>query len=220
MVISSPCTCVSSLDLLTDLRVGTQALHVRLERRLDLNSRLSTLDNYRKLLKRYFQYYAPLEEELNGPSCSAMWKEIGIEYAPRSKSPLLKADLHFLGHTDLEIDRLDRCQSDHLPKPESCAELIGTAYVIEGATLGGQYIARQITKTLGLAAGAVGAQFFFGYGRETAEQWKQFRLAAIDYVNQQELSHIGAGRAATEIAVESARSAFVSIDKWFVSEVE
>jgi heme oxygenase len=53
--------------------------------------------------------------------------------------------------------------------------LIGTLYVIEGATLGGQVISRHLYRHLGFSANA-GARFFNGYGDEAAtqQQWTLF----------------------------------------------
>jgi heme oxygenase len=50
---------------------------------------------------------------------------------------------------------------------------MGTLYVLEGATLGGQIIQRQLHCSLGLDAGS-GAAFFVGYGARTRQMWMQF----------------------------------------------
>ncbi len=47
-------------------------------------------------------------------------------------------------------------------------------YVLEGATLGGQFIARHVERALGLAGGR-GYSFFRGYGEDTGRMWRSFR---------------------------------------------
>jgi heme oxygenase len=70
----------------------------------------------------------------------------------------------------------------------------GMLYVIEGSTLGGQYIARNITERFGLDA-AHGLAFFQGDGTSTGALWRDFRDALGRHVcvaNQVELAVAGA----------------------------
>jgi heme oxygenase len=46
-------------------------------------------------------------------------------------------------------------------------------YVVEGSTLGGRYILRNIKSTLQLDENT-GATYFNGYGADTSANWKQF----------------------------------------------
>ena len=55
------------------------------------------------------------------------------------------------------------------PPLETRAQLLGTMYVLEGSTLGGQVIARQLA-----AAGIDGRTFFAGRAERTGPLWKQF----------------------------------------------
>ena len=51
---------------------------------------------------------------------------------------------------------------------------LGRMYVMEGSTLGGQYIARHVEETLGIRPGE-GNSYFRGYGDATGERWREFR---------------------------------------------
>lgn len=52
----------------------------------------------------------------------------------------------------------------------------GAVYVVEGATLGGQVIARQVMPALALSPER-GCRFFTGYGSATGERWRETRDA-------------------------------------------
>ena len=56
-----------------------------------------------------------------------------------------------------------------MPPLETRAQLLGAMYVLEGSTLGGQVIARQLA-----AAGITGRSFFAGRAERSGPLWKQF----------------------------------------------
>jgi heme oxygenase len=56
---------------------------------------------------------------------------------------------------------------------------VGCLYVLEGATLGGQFISRHLA-TLGIGP-ANGGLFFHGYGAKTGEMWKSFQTNATGF---------------------------------------
>ncbi|MBE7181177.1 MAG: biliverdin-producing heme oxygenase [Terriglobus roseus] len=60
------------------------------------------------------------------------------------------------------------------------SRFLGAMYVVEGSTLGGQYIAHQVETDLNLQPGQ-GDRFFRGYGKETMPKWREFQqvLAAL-----------------------------------------
>ena len=65
--------------------------------------------------------------------------------------------------------RLRRPLCPALPPLHTRAQLLGAMYVLEGSTLGGQVIARQLA-----AAGIAGRTFFTGRAERTGPLWKQF----------------------------------------------
>lgn len=60
-----------------------------------------------------------------------------------------------------------------VPLAPSPAALVGQIYVVEGSTLGGQVIARQLAQTLDLSD-RTGARMFSGHGAETVARWQEF----------------------------------------------
>jgi heme oxygenase len=204
--------------LLPALREGTGDLHERIESRLDLASRLDSLGTYQALLERFYGFYTTLEEGLAAPACTGNWVTLGLLFGERRKTHLLEADLRFLGVTTADLVGLKRCPGNLLPTPASAAELVGCAYVVEGASLGGQVIGRLVEQALGLRPGAAGARFFYGYGSRTGVMWQQFRRAAEAFVVREDKVHPGSGARISVQAVTAARQTFTSMDAWLIDE--
>ncbi len=51
--------------------------------------------------------------------------------------------------------------------------VLGIMYTVEGSTMGGRYIGKNVESALGLT-GENGARFFWGYGHQTGAYWKEF----------------------------------------------
>ena len=82
---------------------------------------------------------------------------------------------------------------------------MGCLYVMEGSTLGGKFIARQVQEKLGLSPEA-GTAFFSGYGNETGARWKTFREA---------LSRHSAETGDEALIIEAAEDTFLRLEEWF-----
>ena len=151
------------------LRDGTADLHEAVEAHLELSSRLETARSYGDLLGRFLSLLMPIEQRLG----TFTWPE-SLALEARSKVPLILADLRVLGLApDLEAAR--RFEPD-LPL-HSPASAYGCLYVLEGATLGGRLILKEVTRRLGFNA-ENGASFFAGYCGQTGPMWISF-LAAL-----------------------------------------
>jgi heme oxygenase len=91
----------------------------------------------------------------------------------RCKLLLLESDLHALGAepADTGAAFLDEAYEDSVPFN------LGMAYVIEGSSLGGRFLLKNVRKTLG---DTVPAAYFDAYGERTGSLWKGFlqQLAA------------------------------------------
>jgi heme oxygenase len=153
------------------LKAETAAVHARLEDALDLLGPSMDRDAYRRVLERFYGYYAALEPVLAEAGAST-----GMAGAERAKAPRLAADLAALGLTEAAIAALPRCAA--LPALDSPGAAWGCLYVVEGSTLGGQLMARHYGQTLGVTPEA-GCSFFSGYGRETGARWGAF-VTALD----------------------------------------
>ena len=88
-------------------------------------------------------------------------------------STLLQQDLQAMGAKAGEetLPQSNMESSAVIGDPRSI--FLGRMYVMEGSTLGGQYIARHVEETLGLSSGE-GNSYFRGYGEATGERWREF----------------------------------------------
>jgi heme oxygenase (biliverdin-IX-beta and delta-forming) len=80
-------------------------------------------------------------------------------------------------------------------------------YVMEGSTLGGQLIAKQLQKTLHLSAGK-GDAYFRGHGDQTGPMWREFCEMLKVRVTDEE----------TESAVLSAKAMFATYGSWMLEK--
>ncbi|WP_278009613.1 biliverdin-producing heme oxygenase [Flavobacterium gyeonganense] len=78
-------------------------------------------------------------------------------------------------------------------------------YVIEGSTLGGRYILKNITTIAGLDKGQ-GVSYFNGYGEKTGNYWKSFLIFLEEYEQSYNCGNT---------IIEGAIYAFDSIHKHF-----
>jgi heme oxygenase len=207
-----------TLLLLHALREGTQDLHERIESRLDIPARLTTPDAYRTLLERFFGYYSPLEDILAAPERAADRAALGLDLGDRRKAGLLESDLRDLGLSVSDVAGLARCPAGLLPSPRGAAALAGCAYVLEGATLGGQVIGRHLDRALGRHPGGPGARFFHGYGARTGAMWQRFRQTAEALLAREETNRPGSGGPITDQAVAAARQTFIGMEDWVAPE--
>jgi heme oxygenase (biliverdin-IX-beta and delta-forming) len=167
MVYELPISTSSPQTLRFRLRDSTRDVHRRLDLALESQGLMAKFDGYQSILRRFLGLYRPLEQHLAGIS----WGDSPIEARARMKSHWLKRDLQYLGMTVDDIERLPDCRST--PQPASVAEGLGVLYVLEGATLGGQVISRQLYSRLGIGPDN-GGRFFAAYGEKTGVMWRDF----------------------------------------------
>jgi heme oxygenase len=176
------------------LREETRAAHDAIERDLEGLRAHASIDRYRLLVERFFGFYAAWE-----PQVASILADEDF-FAPRRKIHLLEQDLTFLGYGADALRALPRCRD--LPPLAGLPETMGSLYVLEGSTLGGQVVARRLERSLGLADGR-GYAFFRSYGREVGAMWRAFgeRLLALP-------------AAAGEASVRSAQLTFARLHGW------
>lgn len=189
-------------SLLETLRTGTALLHVALEKRLPFFSERLDTEWYRRLLQAYYGFYAPMEVALYD---SGLIPE-GFDPVLRVKTPTLLHDLNALGVDERTVHALPRCTE--LPTFDTSDACLGALYVLEGATLGGQVLRREMAQRLGVNADNGGA-FLDVYGAETGRRWKDF----LDYLGRLPLDTPAKRR-----AVDAARSTFSCFEQWLDSQ--
>jgi heme oxygenase len=178
------------------LRLATGEQHRRLDRGLDyvLSERLST-GRYVDLLEALFGFYAPLEESFR--PWEAASRPLGLPLVRRAG--LLHRDLRAFGRAP---EHSPTCAE--LPVLATVDHLAGVIYVLEGACLGGQMIARALIQRHGIGR-ENGAAFFSGDGAQTAVRWKQ----VIAWLEER-----GRSRAARGEIVDGATATFAALSRW------
>ncbi|MDI2144642.1 MULTISPECIES: biliverdin-producing heme oxygenase [unclassified Pseudomonas] len=185
--------------VLQDLRAGTAELHIALEKRLPYFSDTLDLRAFERLMRAYYGFYQPLEAALQDSGVIPA----DFDLVSRLKAPTLKRDLHALGASggDFSLCR-------QLPDINSAAACLGVLYVLEGATLGGQILRREIATRLSLGADN-GAAFLDIYGAATGRRWRDF----IEYLGSRPMD-----ADEREAAVAAAHTTFSCFERWLESQ--
>jgi len=179
--------------ILKRLKEETRMQHEEVEAAVDVMNQMFDLADYKRLLERFWSFYAAYEPDLPIEELKAA----GFDYSDRVKLPMIERDAKVLG---LEPNG----NGLELPDISSVAKAFGSLYVIEGSMLGGQVISRHLKQNLGISTENGGA-FYAGYGHETGPMWKAFG---------ESLTRFAEGKDVDNEIVESAKATFASITKW------
>ncbi len=183
------------MTILARLQTETRAAHDRIEAAMDLDRRIASRDAYRSLLIRFYGFHKAWEEE------AARRAPDRDFFERRRKTQHLVRDLEALGLKSDDIIRLPQCRPlMPLPAPEA---VLGSMYVVEGSTLGGAIIARDVKNRLGLDA-ETGCAYFRSYGRDIAAMGVSFG-AVLRQASAPEVD---------DVIVESAQTTFVVMHDW------
>jgi heme oxygenase len=180
------------------LKRETADLHRRLETGLGVLDPNLSLEGYRRILELFFGFYAPLEGRLVRLAAAGF----AVGFPLRRRAGLIESDLWSIGLSQQEVAGVARCVE--LPRLSSLEHLAGCLYVIEGACLGGQFIAPVLSERLGVAESR-GASFFTGDGEGTRARWSLF-LAWLERSVRE--------GAVTDEIVTSARATFLAFAQW------
>ncbi|RZK21143.1 MAG: hypothetical protein EOO56_11715 [Hymenobacter sp.] len=180
---------MSPSPILQALRLETRPAHDQLEQNT-FNQQLTAGTITEKatvhFLTKMYGFLVPYEARLRAQPLGPEW-----EKDTRQRAHLILQDLAQLA------SQLASCPD--MPPLESWPQLLGAMYVVEGSTLGGQVIARELAKkNIPLRL------YFSGYGERTGPLWKAFcQLLTQEATPENE----------TEI-VQSARLTFQQLDAW------
>ncbi len=182
-------------DLFQRLRDETSAQHREVEALAPNLGKDVTLASYRAFLAAMWGFHAPMEARFAElPGLSAVLPDL----AQRQKAPLLGEDLAAL---DEGATAHPRCQ--RLPALSGVNDALGALYVLEGSTLGGQYVHRQLEANLPeVLARAHG--FLTCYGTRTGAMWTSFRKSVSAHVSHAEHDQV----------VHAARATFEAMKAW------
>ncbi len=162
-----------TIELRSRLREATAPLHSQLNQQPLLAALLGKelpLADYQQLLGTYYSLYHQLEAAIK---LYITQQPIDFDYQPRYKTPLLLNDLTY---RHIQPEPLS-CQIA-LPDITSLGQLLGILYVLEGSTLGANFIAQHLKLNYGYTR-STGSDFFSGYGEQTQSHWQSF----ISYLN-------------------------------------
>lgn len=187
-------------DFHARLQHKTRPFHSRLESRLRLLDPHLTVNEYRALLRQFYGFYKPLEAVIGQFAVGLL----GSEAARRRKLQWLVQDLLALGDTEWTISSLPLCI--RLPPLMTQARLMGSLYVVEGATLGGQMVSRFLRQSLGDEASRC-CRFFVSYGEQVRPMWAAFLEA---------LALVADGPERERDIIESACDTFQCFERWLV----
>jgi heme oxygenase len=179
------------------LRQRTLKYHLQLKQSLDLFHHLATLDDYRLLLEKFLGFYGPVETRLEKHFNR---RAGGFDFERRRKVPMLVSDLRALGVKDLSL--VSRCAA--LPALDTPPQAFGCLYALEIATLGGQIIARHLSRALGVGPDS-GCSFFNSYGGQAVRMWSDFGQRIKNYAVTHEIEE-----AMTRAAIDT----FIKLEQW------
>jgi heme oxygenase len=193
-----PAQPLGDASILAAIRSATRGAHKNIEAApsmLRLMSDDYTESEYGRHLSRLLGFYEPLE--------AALARVDAAEEAPLypDRSRLLCLDLEEFGLTLAQVAALPRC--GELPLLDA-ANALGGRYVCEGASLGGQIIARRLRQSLGVARGFA---FYHEDAGQTSRQWKTF----CAYLETR-------GDVSAGAVCASATAVFTSLGRWFESQ--
>jgi heme oxygenase len=180
------------MSLCARLKHGTAQQHAAIERYLAFDAHAWPLARYQRYLLCMHAFHRAVESTL------ASHAPDGLPLEGRRKTPWLA---HDLAHFEL---------APHARAPWSwpsadVARVIGWAYVLEGATLGGRVLYKPVAQRWSLGPGR-GATYLFGYGERTAASWREF-TRTLDAMQLDEEE--------AQAAVAGACDAFVRLREWF-----
>jgi heme oxygenase len=183
------------MTLLERLKIETRPAHDRIEAAMALDRRTSSRDEYRNLLIRFYGFHSAWERAAGAIAPDRAFFE------SRCKAELLIKDLVALGLGKDEIIRLPQCDP-LMPLPSSAA-VLGSMYVVEGSTLGGAIIAREVERRLGFDV-ETGCAYFKSYGRDVAVMWKRFGAMLLEASSPE----------ADDVIVATAQNTFGVMQGW------
>ncbi|HEX8269724.1 MAG TPA: biliverdin-producing heme oxygenase [Flavobacterium sp.] len=173
-MISTPHSTPSTF--LNTLRTQTNDAHKMLESlpvSEEIISKDLVISDYIKYLQLMYSTVKQVETEIY-PLVHEFVSDLDL----RHKSQLIERDLAALS---CGLPQLQHVYD--FPQPVSTAFAFGILYVIEGSTLGGRYILKNVEQALHLNFNN-GASYFAGYQTATGSRWKSFLSDMTKFENE------------------------------------
>jgi heme oxygenase len=140
-----------------------------------------TLEDYKKIIHTNYLMLLHSEDKIFG-SLSDKYSE-KLQLNNRKKLALIEKDIESLS--------LENQAASHDLQLDNEHEALGAMYVIEGSTLGGNVIAKQLSKTEGFDN--VTFNFFGCYQENTGPMWKNFKEVLDTEVKEENFKEVLSG---------------------------
>lgn len=174
------------------LKENTQKQHQLLEDKFNSNKifeKSYSLEDYKRLIGLNYQFLLNYENAIHAALSDDLKDQLDIN--SRLKLPIITKDAENLG--------LDQNRNENLQAISSEAEALGMLYVIEGASLGGNVIKKQLQKNPDFSN--VDFHYFGMYGDQIGMFWKNFTSTINNYFSEEQYSEVlkGAERAYAQL---------------------
>jgi len=194
---SSNTTSSIASNFLSDLKTQTSDSHKKLE---ELPVSMSIMSPEMKV--EDYMYYLSLMHDVHNDTEGLIFpffSNLIDDLEQRRKKHLIENDLLFLNSSKTNTEKVFQTEGI------SPAFALGILYVVEGSTLGGRFILKNVSKVLQLSE-EKGVSYFNGYGEKTGSFWKSFLAFLSEYEQEHNCG---------EEIIEGAVFAFDSIYKHF-----
>ncbi|MEO7975586.1 biliverdin-producing heme oxygenase [Flavobacterium sp.] len=166
------CTSLISSNFLNDIKSQTINSHKKLE---NLSISGSILSPEMKI--QDYVHYLSVMHDVHKNTEEVIFSLLSAtidDLEKRKKSHLIENDFFFLNHSKPNSKVVFDATQISVPFA------LGILYVIEGSSLGGRFIVKNITTIPGLDNGH-GISYFNGYGEKTGSYWKSFLNLLVEY---------------------------------------
>jgi len=184
-------------NFLSDLKIQTSDSHKKLE---ELPVSMSIMSPEMKI--EDYTYYLSLMHDVHNDTETLifpLFSDLIEDLEHRRKKQLIENDLLFLNSNKTDSEKVFQTEGISIPFA------LGILYVVEGSTLGGRFILKNVSKFPELS-GDKGVSYFNGYGERTGSFWKSF----LNFLSEYEQKHD-----CGDAIIEGAIFAFDSIYKHF-----
>lgn len=190
---------IRSISCSGKLKFETREVHSDAEKLL-LNklSMIKCTNDYLKLLKLFYGFFAPLETQVR----KHINEEALADILKRGNTKKIMEDIEILGGDKAMVE------ASSLPHVSNVLQAFGVMYVMEGSTLGGQIITRMLRDNRNIKVSKNGLSFFEGYKENTLTMWKSF-TSRLDnsFQTDEQVNEI----------VSTAKETFIKMKEWILT---
>jgi heme oxygenase len=186
-------------SIMTRLRAETQLAHDTIEQTTPVTELIKgngTKKDYINVLKSALSYYRPFEQRVK----ESGQKDIIAFMQDRFKTALIEKDLEKLGVTGKEIAAIPDYTIPSINSPE---EMLGALYVLEGSTMGGKVITKELKDHFNWALS--GEHFLDPYGSAVRARWEAYGAFTEQQTSDKELNR--------DAMVQSAQATFIAYNR-------